>query len=126
MVLNRRMALVLGLALPLLQTGRLILWGGWPQTLAKLPFAIDAHLVGILLLSGVVLDVRKAPRARLVLSTGWGFSCGILYRSFFEQLADSDRHGGHELLVLTLKGALLMFATVGLVLALRTSPSTDK
>lgn len=28
-LLNRRMALVFGVALPSLQTGRLILWGGW-------------------------------------------------------------------------------------------------
>src|SRR5204862_2414318 len=90
MLLNRRMALVFGLAIALLQTGRLILWGHWPLTLVEWPFAIDAHLFGILLLWGVVLDARNAPTARLVRSTGWGFACGILYRSFFEQLADPN------------------------------------
>jgi hypothetical protein len=120
--LNRRMALVFGLAVPLLQGGRILLWGHWSRSLLEWPFAIDAYLVGALLLLGFVLDSRKATAGRLVLSAGWGFACGILYRSFFEQLADPSRHAGHEILVLAIKGALLVFAATGLVVAVRTSP----
>ena len=123
--LNRRMALVFGLAVPLLQLGRTLLWFQWPLLL-ELPIGIDAYLMGAFMLWGVALASRKAPAGTLVLSAGWGFSSGILYRSFFEQLADPARHGGHEIMVLAIKGALLAFAATGLVLAIRTLPLSSE
>jgi hypothetical protein len=124
-VLNRRMALAFGLAVPALQFGRALLWGRWPQ-----PFGwfieIDAYVMGALLLSGAVLAGRKAPAGRLVLAAGWGFACGIFYRSFFEQLGEPTRHGGQEIVVLTGNGALLAFAVAGFVSAIRISPPSSE
>ena len=117
MTLNRRMAFAFGVAISLLQAGRAFLWGHWPRSLAGWPIFIDAYLVGALLISGAVIAHRKEMLGRLIITAGWGFSCGILYRSFFEQLEDPSRHGGHEMLVLACKGALLAFSAAGLAIA---------
>jgi hypothetical protein len=119
--LNRRMALVFGFAVPLLQGGRVLLWGHWPRA-RDWPIEIDAYLIGALMLLAVVLASRKTTPGRLALTAGWGFSCGGLYRSFFEQVADPSRHAGHKLLVLVFKGVLLAFAAAGLAVSVR--PST--
>jgi hypothetical protein len=112
------MALAFGIAITALQFGRSLLWGQWPRPLEWFIF-LDAYVVSALMLWGVVLAGRKAPSGRLVLAAGWGFACGILFRSFFEQLEDPSRHSGHEILVLAVKGALLAFAAAGFVTAIR-------
>src|ERR1051325_9920540 len=98
--LNRRIALVFALTISSLQAGREFLWWNWPTSVAGWAGFIDAYLVSALLLFGVMLASRKETMGRLVMSAGWGFACGILYRSFFQQLGDPARHGGHEMLVL--------------------------
>jgi len=112
------MALVFGVAVPLLQAGRVLLWGHWPP-MREVPIDLDGYLAGAILVWGAVLVTRKAAAGPFLLSAGWGICCGILYRSFFEQLADPARHAGHELLVMPVKGALLLLATVGLVGSVR-------
>ena len=119
------MALGFGIAISLLQFCRTLLWGQWPMPLEWFIF-IDAYVVSALLLWGVVLAGRKSPSGRLVLAAGWGFACGILFRSFFEQLEDPSRHGGHEILVLAVKGALLAFAGAGFIGAIRISPRASE
>jgi hypothetical protein len=42
-----------------------------------------------------------------------------MYRTFFEQLADPDRHAGPQMMVLMVKGMLLVSAVLGLLGALR-------
>jgi hypothetical protein len=118
------MAAAFGLAVPLLHGGRVLLWGHWPPLL-ELPVDIDAFVAGAFLLYGVVLVSRDARAGRPALAAGWGFSCGIIYRSFFEQLADSGRQAGHEMLVMVVKGALLAFAIAGLVGAIRPRSASD-
>ena len=115
--LNRRIALVFALTISSLQAGREFLWWNWPASVAGWAGFIDAYLVSALLLFGVMLASRKETMGRLVMSAGWGFACGILYRSFFQQLGDPTRHGGHETLVLLCKAALLVFSVTGLVIA---------
>jgi hypothetical protein len=106
-MLYRRMAFVFGVTISLLQAGRAMLWGSWPESLSGWPIFIDAYLVGAFLVSGALVARRKEIVGRLIIAAGWGFSCGVLFRSFFEQLADSTRHSGHEKWVLACKGALL-------------------
>ena len=118
MKLIRRMALAFGIAISLLQTGRAVLWWRSPPNPADWPFFIDAYLIGTLLVSGAVGARRQEVVGRLIIAAGWGFSCGILYRSFFEQLRDPTRLGGHEILVLACKGALLALSATGLVVSL--------
>ncbi len=125
--LNRRLALAFGLAVPLLHTGRMILWGH-PQRAVAWPINVDAYVVGALLLWGVVLVASRAAAGRLLLAAGWGFSCGIMYRSFFEQLAEPTRNAGHELCVLACKGTLFAIAIWGLLGAIWNSgpPSEER
>lgn len=111
------MAFVFGVTISLLQAGRAMLWGNWPERLSGWPIFLDAYLVGAFLIFGAFVARRKEVVGRLIIAAGWGFSCGILFRSFFEQLADSTRHDGHEMWVLICKGALLAFSATGLVVA---------
>ena len=66
-----------------------------------------------------LLAARNVTAGRAMLGGAWGFFCGILYRSFFEQVANPARHGGHEWLVMTVKGALLAVAAWGFFGAVR-------
>jgi len=115
MTFYQRMAFTFGVAISLLQAGRAFLWWRGPQIPINWFTFIDAYLVGALLISGAVVARRKEILGRSIITAGWGFSCGILYRSFFEQLEDSSRHAGHELLVLACKGMLLGISAAALV-----------
>jgi len=54
-----------------------------------------------------------------MVTAGLGIWCGILYRSFTEQLADDRRWAGYDAFVLAVKGALLVLVIAGLVDAVR-------
>jgi len=126
MTFHRRMAFAFGATISLLQAGRSFLWrSNWPQSPAGWPIFLDAYVVGALLISGAVVARRKEVAGRLVMMAGWGFSCGILYRSFFEQLANPSRHSGHEILILVCKGALLAFSVTGLALGVSRKNEKD-
>jgi hypothetical protein len=111
---SRACAFVAGILLPLLQTLRMAwLGGGWGPP-REWPIAADAYVMGALLLVGGAVARRKP----MALATAWGVCFGILYRSFFEQLADPTRTAGVNLCVLGVKGFLLALATAGAILAL--------
>jgi hypothetical protein len=109
---TRWLTLAFAIGVPLLQTGRVLLWGReWPRPL-QWPIAVDAYLAGALLAWG-------AARGGARLCAAWAFACGMGYRSFFEQVADPARHAGPERLVLAVKGVLLALAVAGAVGAVR-------
>jgi hypothetical protein len=118
---NRRAALAFGIAMPLLQTCRTMCFGHMPETWAVLPIELDAYVTGALLLAGAWASSRSG-RGRALLAVGWGFSSGIMYRTFFEQLADPGRHAGAQMMVLGFKGVLLIAAVAGLVGVIRSEP----
>lgn len=118
---NHRLALGFAVAISSLQLGRTILWGRWPEPLEWFIF-VDAYLVSALLGWGVVCARRESPAARPLLAAGWGFACGILFRSFFGQFEDPSRHAGHEIAVIVIKGALLTVAGAGLIGSIRSAP----
>jgi hypothetical protein len=120
---NRRAAIVFGIGGPCMQAFRVFYWGGPAPTVAQWPIALDAYVAGGLLLAGALIASRQASAGRTLLAAGWGFAAGVLYRSFFEQVADPSRHGGHEWLVMAAKGALLAGAIGGLAGAVRGSTS---
>jgi hypothetical protein len=120
---SRRGAAVLGVGLPLLQACRTACFGGGMPALLAWPIAVDAYVTGALLLLGARAASRGLPHGRFLLAAAWGFTGGIMYRTFFEQLADPDRHAGPRMLVLVVKGALLLAAGLGLAGALRVIPA---
>jgi hypothetical protein len=122
---NRRAAVAFGIAVPVLQTCRTVCFGHMPETWGEWPIAMDAYVTGALLLVGAWAASRHA-QGRALLSVGWGFSCGILYRSFFEQLADPSRHARAHLLVLGFKGILLLAAMAGLAGAILSATSKSE
>jgi hypothetical protein len=83
------------------------------------PIALDAYVTGALLLLGARAASRELPYGRFLLAAAWGFTGGIMYRTFFEQLADPDRHAGPQMLVLVVKGILLVAAVLRLLGAVR-------
>ena len=115
---NRRMAFVCGVGAPVLQLVRALLWGYWPPP-RQLPIDGDAYLAGAFLVAAALTAARRPVLGRGLLAAGWGFGCGLLYRSLFEQLADPSRHAGHEVLVMALKATFLAFAAAGVVGAVR-------
>jgi hypothetical protein len=117
---NRRGAIAFGIAMPLLQTWRTVCFGHMPETWTVWPIALDAYVTGALLLAGAWAASRSGW-GRALLAVGWGFSAGIMYRTFFEQLADPGRHAGAHGMVLGFKGVLLVAAVVGLVGAVRSA-----
>jgi hypothetical protein len=117
---NRRGAIAFGITLPLLETCRTVCFGQMPETWAVWPIELDAYVTGALLLTGAWAATRSG-RGRALLAVGWGFSSGIMYRTFFEQLADPNRHAGAQRMVLGFKGVLLIAAVAGLVGAIRSA-----
>jgi hypothetical protein len=115
---NRRAAFAFGIVIPILQSCRTVCFGHMPETWAVWPIALDAYVTGAVLLAGAWAASRSS-RGRALLAVGWGFSSGILYRTFFEQLADPGRHAGAQMMVLGVKGVLLIAAVAGLVGAIR-------
>jgi catechol 2,3-dioxygenase-like lactoylglutathione lyase family enzyme len=115
---NRRAALVFAIVAMLLQAGRVLLWGYWPP-LRQIPIDADGYLAGGVGLFAVYLVGRRGAAWAPMLAATWGIWCGILYRTFTSQLADANRHAGHEACVLAVKGALLVVAVAGLVDSVR-------
>jgi hypothetical protein len=121
---SRRDAAALGVGLPLLQVCRTACFGIGMPALPAWPIAVDAYVTGALLLLGARAAARGRPHGRFLLAAAWGFTSGIMFRTFFEQLADPDRHAGPQMLVLVVKGILLVLAGVGFVGAVRPQGDT--
>ena len=116
---SRRLALVGGLAIPLVEAWRR--WAEWDQV-RQWPFILDDFIAGGLLVVGALM-ARRAPRtARPVLAAAWGVACGMMYYSFFGQLValgKADPSGAPSSVVVVFKGALLAGCISGLIGALR-------
>jgi hypothetical protein len=75
-----RLAIVLGLLLPLGETIRR--WGHWETWI----FWIDDFIIGALLLFGAWAVLRGRENGARILAAGWGVAFGMLYPSFFSHL----------------------------------------
>lgn len=119
---SRRLAILYGVALPLLETIR-----RWNQ-LADLrvwPFWLDDWCIGAFLLYGA-WRAQEMPSGQPWLSGAWGFTVAMGYMSFFSQLASQsqpDPSGAPLLVVLTIKGVGLALAVMALLQALRWKPA---
>jgi len=116
---SRRLALVYGIALPVLETIR-----RFPQLgeLANWPMWVDDLLLGAaLLLAARLTSDRRYHNARY-LAAAWGAACGLGYGSFFSQIRNLDLPDPAPIpseWVAIIKGVGLALAFVALIGALK-------
>jgi hypothetical protein len=116
---SRRLALVFGASLPLIETirrwkqlGDFHFWPSW----------LDDVLLGAALLYGAWRVAKDVETGRPWLAAAWGLTCGIAYNSFFGQLAHMDQPDPSALpstWVIGVKGVGILLAIVALVGSLR-------
>jgi hypothetical protein len=75
------LAVLFGVLAPLGETVRR--WHSWRE---YPPAFFDDYIMGALLLAGAWLAGRNFPAGQRLLAAAWGFTCGLGYYSFFEQL----------------------------------------
>ena len=84
---SRRLALVFGLLLPVVETIR-----RWRQLgdLSVWPIWLDDFLIGGFLLYAFWRTRQCASENRRFLAAAWGFTCGMGYLSFYGQITSLD------------------------------------
>lgn len=116
---SRRLALVYGVSLPIIETirrwkqlGDFRMWPSW----------LDDVLLGAALLYGAWRVAKEVEKGRPWLAAAWGLTCGIAYNSFFGQLARLDQPDPSALpaaWVVGIKGVGTLLAIVALAGSLR-------
>jgi hypothetical protein len=121
---SRRLALVFGIALPVLETVRRFAQLG---DIGVWPLWLDDLLLGAaLLLAARLTSGRRYHNARY-LAAAWGAACGMGYYSFFTQLQRldlADPAPVPSLYVAVIKGVGVALAIVALIGALRRPAQT--
>jgi hypothetical protein len=116
---SRRLALVFGVLLPIVETyrrwhqlGDIRIWPAW----------LDDWAIGGFLLYGAWRTAKDAATGRPWLTAAWGFTCGMAYPSFFGQLARLDQPDPSSLpaaWVVGIKGVGFLLAILALAGSLR-------
>jgi hypothetical protein len=116
---SRRLALVYGVLLPIVETirrwqqlGDIRLWPAW----------LDDFVLGACLLYGAWRTAKDLEIGRPWLAAAWGITCGMAYTSFFGQLARLDQPDPSSLpaaWVVGIKGVGFLLAIVALAGSLR-------
>ena len=123
---SRRLALVFGIALPILETirrfhqlGDISVWPMW----------LDDFLLAALLLTGARMTSGLRHHNARYLAAAWGATCGMAYFSFFGQLQRLDLPDPApipSLWVAIIKGVGFALAIVALIGALKHPRQTDE
>jgi hypothetical protein len=119
MKFSRILAIVFGILAPFLETvRRWHMWREYP------PALFDDYILGAFLLAGAWLAGQKFDVGQRVLAAAWGFTCGLGYYSFFEQLrryrlGEIDPAPIPSSAVLIIKGVAVSLAIVALIATLR-------
>jgi hypothetical protein len=119
---SRRLAIVGGILIPLLETIRR--WSTWKQAPASL---FDDYIIGAFLLYGAWRTGKDLRSGQRFLAAAWAFACGLGYYSFFGQL-QSMRLGERDPApissgwVLAIKGVAVALAVVALIVSLKRLP----
>jgi hypothetical protein len=116
---SRILALVFGILVPLGETVRR--WHTWQE---YPPVLIDDYVMGAFLIWGAWSAGRNVRRGRPILAAAWGFTCGLGYYSFFEQvrrygLGEVDPAPISAIWVVVIKGVGLTLGIAALTLTLR-------
>ncbi len=113
------LAIIFGVLAPILETLRR--WHTWQE---YPPALFDDYIMGALLLSGAWLTSRRFYSGQKLLAAAWGFTCGLGYYSFFEQLRryllnESDPAAIPSSALLIAKGTGILLAIAALIATLR-------
>jgi hypothetical protein len=108
-IFSRRLAIAIGVALPLAETTRL--WAG-----GAIDWALDHYVMGAFLLYGAWRSRRRDILSSRYLVAAWAFTCGVGYINLFRQL---ERIRGSEAWVAWIIGFGLLMCIIGLVASLR-------
>lgn len=122
MKFSRALAVIFGVLAPVLDTVRR--WGTWRE---YPPALFDDYIMGAFLLAGAWLVSRRFYPGQRLLAAAWGFTCGLGYCSFFEQLrgyrlGEIDPAPLPSGAILAIKGAGVLFAIAALVVTLCAKP----
>ncbi len=95
-------------------------WGTWRE---YPPALFDDYIMGAFLLAGAWLVGRRFSAGQRLLGAAWGFTCGLGYYSFFEQLrryrlGEIDPAPIPPGVMLVIKGVGVLLAIVALVATL--------
>lgn len=123
MKFSRTLAIIFGILAPILETVRR--WSTWRE---YPPALFDDYIMGAFLLAGAWLVGRRFGSGQTLLAAAWGFTCGLGYYSFFEQLrrfrlGEIDPGAIPSSAMLAIKGAGVLLAIVALVLTVRARKS---
>jgi hypothetical protein len=119
LVFSRRLALVFGVLLPIVETIR-----RWQQLgdIRSWPAWLDDFVLSACLLYGAWRVARNSEAGRPWLAAAWGITCGMAYTSFFGQLIRIDEPDPGPLptaWVVGIKGVGFLLAIVALAGSLR-------
>jgi hypothetical protein len=113
---SRALAVIFGILAPLGETVRR--WHTWRE---YPPAFFDDYIMGAFLLAGAWMVSRQFIAGQRLLAAAWGFTCGLGYYSFFEQLrryrlGEIDPAPISSEAMLAIKGFGVLLAIVALVL----------
>ena len=125
MKFSRALAILFGILAPLLETVRR--WRTWRE---YPPALFDDYIMGGFLLAGAWMVGRRFGSGQRLLAAAWGFTCGLGYYSFFEQLrrfrlGEIDPAPIPSEAVLVIKGVAVLLALVALFATLRAGHSKE-
>jgi hypothetical protein len=125
MTFSRTLAIIFGVLAPLLETVRR--WHTWRE---YPPALFDDYIMGAFLLAGAWVVSRRFYSGQKLLAAAWGFTCGLGYYSFFEQLrryrlGEIDPAPIPTSAILIIKGVGVLLAIVALVATLWATAPRD-
>jgi hypothetical protein len=126
MKFSRTLAILFGFLAPMAETIRR--WNNWRDFP---PGLFDDYIMGALLLARAWVTVRNFHQGQRLLAAAWGFTCGLGYYSFFEQLrhyqlGEIDPAPIPSSWVLAIKGAGVLLAIAALLATLTAREPTER
>src|SRR5215216_617671 len=122
---SRRLAIIFGVLAPLAETIRR--WNQLDQ-FSVWPFWLDDYIMGGFLIYGAWRTKKDAGKGIHYLTAAWGFTCGMGYSSFFNQLTILDQPDPAPISsgwVAVIKGVGFALATLALIASLKRSPQSQ-
>ena len=118
LIFSRRLAIAIGIALPLSETLRL--WGG-----GSIAWSFDHYLMGALLLYSAWRSRRYDIIGSRCLVAAWAFTCGVGYMNFVRHLEHIHRSDSvliPQASIAITAGIGLLFCVLGLAASLEAQP----